>query len=131
MVRVAWGELSCLDRNGLITGYVVEVSLDDEIVNTVDIVDSSMTTTLTGLLPLRTYYVRVAAVTDQGIGPHSTELAVTTPLTSTHNKSNISSFISLCPFPLTHIQFPARLFPWKPPLLMQPPFMSHGVLLIH
>lgn len=110
-VQVAWGELPCLERNGFITGYVVEVSLDDELVNSVDIVDSSMTATLTGLLPLRTYYVHVAAVTDQGTGPHSTNLAVTTPLTSKYNKPNISSFISLCPFPLTHMQFLAQLSP--------------------
>ena len=108
-IQVAWGELPCVEHNGLITGYVVQVSLDGEVVSTTDSVGSSTATTLTSLLPLRTYSVSVAAATEQGIGPHSSPVAVTTPLTSMCYESNISSFILFCQLPLMHSSWTGRL----------------------
>ena len=80
-IQVAWSDLPCLEHNGLITGYVIQVSLDGEIVSATS-VGISATATLTGLLPLRTYAVSVAAVNAQGTGPHSYPVHLTTPLTS-------------------------------------------------
>ena len=80
-IKVAWGELPCVEHNGLITGYVIKASLNEEIVNTIS-VGNSTTGTLTGLLPLRMYTVSVAAVNSLGTGPYSDPVVLTTPLTS-------------------------------------------------
>ena len=82
-VQIVWGEIPCIKRNGLITGYVINVSLDGEVVTSISSVGSSTNTTVSSLLPLRTYSVSVAALSDQGTGPLSSPVLVTTPLTGT------------------------------------------------
>ena len=79
-IQVAWGELSCTEQNGVVTGYTIEVYHDGEIVNTTS-VGTSNTATISGLLPLQMYAVSVAAVNDEGSGPHSDPVLLTTPLT--------------------------------------------------
>ena len=81
IVQIGWGELPCIERNGLITGYVVNVSLDGEVVHSISNLANSFVTTVPSLLPLQTYSVGVAALNDQGTGPQSSPVYVTTPLT--------------------------------------------------
>ena len=86
-VKVAWGEVSCLERGGEITGYEVRASIHGGVVgsSSVDVSTSvgvTHTATLTGLSPYQTYAISIAAVNDQGTGPHDTMVIVKTPLTS-------------------------------------------------
>ena len=93
-MEVKWGQVPCLERNGEITGYVARAiavgkvvarALDDEKVVASTNVGLTDTATLTGLSPLETYAVSVAAITDQGTGPYSSPVHVTTPQTGTQN----------------------------------------------
>ena len=79
-IQVVWAELPCTERNGLITGYIVDSVLDEETVSTTSM-GISTSATLNGLLPLKTYAVSVAAVNDEGTGPYSEPKLITTPLT--------------------------------------------------
>ena len=81
MITVNWRQVPCLERNGEITGYVVRASIDGEVVASTG-VGSANTATLTGLSPLQTYSLSVAAVNSEGTGALSSPIIVTTPLTS-------------------------------------------------
>ena len=74
-ITLTWDELSCLDHNGLLTGYVIEygnTSFDNaEIVTGTSI-------TVAELLPLTTYIFRVAAVNQNGTGTYSFPVSKTT-----------------------------------------------------
>ena len=70
--------MSCLDRNGEITGYIVEAITSGEVVRTVNVNDSdARRATVTYLNSSTQYTVEVAAVNSAGAGP-STGIAVQT-----------------------------------------------------
>ena len=71
-ITVQWGEVPCMDRNGEITGYTVEVTLSGMIVATENVDDGSAREgTVSGLTPSTAYVVTVAAVNSVGTGPFS------------------------------------------------------------
>ena len=77
-ITVQWGEVPCMDRNGEITGYTVEVSLSGMVVRTENVNDGSARKgTVSGLTPATEYTVTVAAANSVGSGPFS-GISVTT-----------------------------------------------------
>ena len=78
-ITVQWGEVPCLDRNGEITGYTVNATLNGMVVATENVNDGSAREgTVTGLTPATAYTVTVAAVNSAGIGPFSDGISITT-----------------------------------------------------
>ncbi len=82
-ITVQWGAVPCIDRNSEITGYVLrygEASSDQrEEAVIAGSGDKGGTSTITGLSPLTSYSIEVAAVSDSGIGPFAS-ITVRTPL---------------------------------------------------
>ena len=71
-ITVQWGEVPCLDRNGEITSYTVEVTLSGEVVATVNVNGGSARRgTVSGLNPATAYLVLVTAVNSADTGPIS------------------------------------------------------------
>ena len=71
-ITVQWGEVPCMDRNGEITGYIVEVTLSGMIVATENVNDGSARRgTVSGLTPSTQYTVSLQAVNSAGSGPFS------------------------------------------------------------
>ena len=68
-VNVSWSQIRCIERNGPITNYTVEIKevggalIPDVVVN--------RTFTASGLTPYTNYTFRVAGVNDNGTGPFS------------------------------------------------------------
>ena len=66
-VRISWGEVN---YNGVIIGYSVQYNEEGEAPLTVNI--SSVTSIdIFGLRKFSSYYIRVAAINNIGIGPYS------------------------------------------------------------
>ena len=78
-ITVMWDELSCVDRNGELTGYRIEYGT-----TTFDNMETvtGISFIATRLLPLTTYMFRVAAVNKNGTGQYSTRLITMTSLPS-------------------------------------------------
>ena len=75
---VQWGEVTCLQRNGEITGYTVTATNSDGMDEGTASVDvDARQATISGLTPSTQYTVSVAAVNSAGPGP-STTLSVET-----------------------------------------------------
>ena len=70
-ITVQWGEVPCIDRNGEITGYTVDVTLSGMVVRTENVDGSARRGTVSGLTPSTEYTVTVAAVNSVGSGPFS------------------------------------------------------------
>ena len=71
-ITVQWGEVLCLDRNGQITGYKVNATLNGTVIRTENVNDGSARDgTVSGLTPSTDYLVLVAAVNSAGTGPFS------------------------------------------------------------
>ena len=71
-ITVQWGEVPCMDRNGVITGYIVEARISGTLIRTVNVNDgSAREVTVSGLNPATDYLVLVAAVNSVGSGPFS------------------------------------------------------------
>ena len=71
-ITVQWGEVPCMDRNGEITGYTVEVTLSGTLIITVNVNDgSAREATVSGLNPSTEYIVTLQAVNSAGTGPFS------------------------------------------------------------
>ena len=66
-VTVSWDPIECSERNGVITGYVVE--LDGTSIGMVTSPDRTFTAT--GLTPHANYTFRVAGVNSHGTGPYT------------------------------------------------------------
>ncbi len=83
-ITVEWGTVPCIDRNSVITGYVLqyrEVShynYEEETIPGTG--DEGGTYTITGLTPLTSYYITLAAVSDSGTGPFTNTLSTMTTL---------------------------------------------------
>ena len=77
---VNWNAIECIDRNGVITDYMVQfqeqdggASVTGGVVNVI-----GRTYTVSGLTPATRYTFRVAGVTSGGTGPFSPATVVTT-----------------------------------------------------
>ena len=70
-ITVMWDRLSCVDRNGEITGYRILYGTTTEIITGTSA--SDRTFTASGLVPVTTYMFRIAAVNSDGVGPYSNE----------------------------------------------------------
>ena len=68
-ITVQWGEVECLSRDGVITGYTVLVLRNGALEGTVEIGSDVLEATVPGLTPSTTYIVQVAAVNSVGTGP--------------------------------------------------------------
>ena len=75
-IILTWDELNCVDRNGVITGYVIQYGITtfNTSVNVTGTSASDRTFTASGLVPLTTYMFRITAVNSDGVGPYSNEL---------------------------------------------------------
>ena len=79
IIHVSWGEVPCPQRNGEITGYIVEYSRRGGGMQTrVNVSRDEGSTSITGLDPFTEYIIRVAAVNSIGTGPFSDPVNVTT-----------------------------------------------------
>ena len=72
-ITVMWDRLSCVDRNGEITGYRIQYGITtlSTTVNITGTSASDRTFTAYGLVPLTTYMFRIAAINSDGVGPYS------------------------------------------------------------
>ena len=78
-ITVEWDELACLDRNGVITNYIVEARAGGTLIRTVNVNDgSAREATLSGLTPSTAYTVSLQAVNSADSGPIRS-IAIETP----------------------------------------------------
>ena len=78
-ITIEWDELVCLDRNGVIIGYIVEARISGTLIWTVDVNDgSAREATLSGLTPSTAYTVTLQAVNSADSGPIRS-IAIETP----------------------------------------------------
>ena len=76
-ISIQWEEAACLQRNGLITGYIVLITRDGEAIQTVNVDSDARETTTYGLTPSTQFIVSVAAINGVGTGP-STDVTAQT-----------------------------------------------------
>ena len=78
-ITIEWDELPCLERNGVITSYIVEARAGGEADRTVNVNDgSAREATLSGLTPSTAYTVSLQAVNSADSGPIRS-IAIETP----------------------------------------------------
>lgn len=70
-VSIQWNEVDCEERNGNITGYIVQWGLSSSSLLTNSTTEGK-TLTIDGLQIRADYSVQVAAINEQGIGEYST-----------------------------------------------------------
>ena len=75
---VTWNTIECIDRNGIITDYVVQFQEQESEADVDGGVVNGRTYTVSGLTPATRYTFRVAGVTSGGTGPFSPARVVTT-----------------------------------------------------
>ena len=68
---VHWEEVCCSQRNGEITGYVVNISNVQGMQNVLRVYSEQRNATLSEMDPHTTYIIRVAAENSMGVGPFS------------------------------------------------------------
>ena len=84
-ITIAWGAVNCIERNSIITGYVVRYTppstSGNDSVMVVGTGDAWGMVTIDGLVPSTQYSIQVAAVNSNGnVGVFSTTLSVQTAL---------------------------------------------------
>ena len=63
--------MSCLDRNGEITGYIAQAVRNEMVERFASVGGGATQATISGLSPSTSYSVQVAAVNGAGIGSYS------------------------------------------------------------
>ena len=91
-ISIQWEEAACLQRNGLITGYIVLIKRDGEAIQTVNVDSDARETTTYGLTPSTQFSVSVAAINGVGTGP-STDVTAQTESESSSSYIILSSGI--------------------------------------
>ena len=76
-ITVLWQEVTCLGRNGNITGYIVRTMRTGERGTVVEVAGDVMEATVSGLYMATEYTVQVAAMNSVGTGPYSDPLEIT------------------------------------------------------
>ena len=96
-ITVQWGEVPCIDRNGVITGYSVQYGVvGSGNTQTLPVDGAAATqTTITGLTPSTTYSISVAGVNDQLIGIYSSAVNELTEGVCIHCLSITQEFMVL------------------------------------
>ena len=77
-ITIQWGEVPCLDRNGEITGYIVEARINGTLIRTVNVNGDAREATVSGLTPSTEYTVSLQPVNSAGSGPIRS-IAIETP----------------------------------------------------
>ena len=77
-ITVDWGEVSCLDRNGKITGYIAKAVRNGIVEGIVRVDGDARQATISRLSPSTLYTVQVAAMNGAGTGPYSSGISVRT-----------------------------------------------------
>ena len=74
-VRLSWEEVNCTQRNGTITGHIVQYYIEGgEAVFTVNVPQGISSIVISNLTESSFYYIRIAAINDNGMGPYSEAL---------------------------------------------------------
>ena len=87
-MTIQWDELVCIERNGEISGYVIQygeisnTERDEEMISGIG--DEGGVYTITGLTPVSYYIIGIAAFSQNGTGPFAW-VVVDTP--TNHRKS--------------------------------------------
>ncbi len=76
-ISVIWRNIDCIERNGNITGYVVEFQRVDGTATT-DGQVVGQTFTASGLRPFTNYTFRVGGVNSAGMGPFTNAITIRT-----------------------------------------------------
>ena len=77
-ITLSWQYPPEEDRNGVITGFIVQ--LTEYTTSNVTAVETANTTiTISGVKPYTLYYAEVAAFTMEGMGPYTESISVLTP----------------------------------------------------
>ena len=74
-VRLSWEEINCTLSNGMIIGYNIRYLTNKEPQSVFLNVTACTNVTITGLTEFRLYYIRIAAINNNGIGPYSQEFS--------------------------------------------------------
>ena len=74
-VRISWEEINCTQTNGMIIGYNIQYLTNKEPQSVFLNVTTVTNVTITGLTEFRLYYIRVAAINNNGTGPYSQEFS--------------------------------------------------------
>ena len=77
-VRLSWEEVNCAQRNGSITGYSIKYFTHDEPQQPIvhNVTGTTTNTTISDLTEVHSvYYISIAAINNNGIGPYSQELS--------------------------------------------------------
>ena len=78
-ITIEWDELACLDRNGVITSYIVKARISGTLIRTVNVNDGSARRgTVSELTPSTAYIVSLQAVNSADSGPIRS-IAIETP----------------------------------------------------
>ena len=70
-ITLTWTEIDCLDRNGVITSYIIQYGEGTNRDITITTPSSATTHLITGLKPFTQYTFTVAGVNSLGTGPFS------------------------------------------------------------
>ena len=79
-ITLTWSQVSAIDQNGVITGYEVEYTQTtfDSVPTTQNVTVNSTMAELTGLEEYVEYTIQVRAFTEEGPGPYSDAMNITT-----------------------------------------------------
>ena len=77
-VRLSWEEINCTQSNGMIIGYNIQYHPNKKPQSVFINVTAVTNVTITGLTEFRLYYIRVAAINNNGTGPYSQEFIIHT-----------------------------------------------------
>ncbi len=77
-ITLTWTEIDCLDRNGVITNYLIQYRQEGASYMTVNMLSNSTTHVITGLEPFTVYTFTVAGVNSISTGPFSDSISIRT-----------------------------------------------------
>ena len=74
-IRISWEEVNCTQINGVIIGYNIQYHPNKEPQSVFINVTAVTNFTITGLTEFHLYYISIAAINNNGIGPYSQEFS--------------------------------------------------------
>ena len=78
-VSLSWNEIECIERNGMITNYMVEFSeMGGSIIPGVQVVMNERRFIASGFIPFTNYTFRVAGINNIGVGAFSDAITIQT-----------------------------------------------------
>ncbi len=100
---ITWAAPDVADQNGIITGYVINVTLVGT-GQTFQMTSSTNDLYLTNLQPFTTYICRVAAMTNVGVGPYSIAISFLTE----ESGMNLTSWVATREVNTSNILLPSH-----------------------